>query len=241
MFSLRRFYIVSVEIPNTSRSARQIPITCSQGRLPKAWTGAAKSDGGGGGVEILAGFPEKISARVLYLSADNLNTDGIYAGKWTYKDDLTPEQMAEVTFENYDPRFNEIYRAGDVVVGGRNFGTGSSREQAATSLAHKGVPCVIAASFSQTYKRNAFNNGFPCVTCPELLGRVRELMAKQAEAGEKTIIPGDEIEIDFAKGTTTFRANTFRFPPLSGVPQALVVAGGIENQVRQQLGLSEPE
>jgi hypothetical protein len=74
-----------------------------------------------------------------------------------------------------------------------------------------------------------------------MLGRVRELLAKQIGEGEKTVIPGDEIEIDFSAGAITFRANTFRFPPLSGVPQALVVAGGIENQVRQQLGLTEPQ
>ena len=56
------------------------------------------------------------------------------------------------------------------------------------------------------------------------------------EAGGKTIIPGDEIEVDFASGIVTFRGSTFRFPPLGSVPQSLVVAGGVENQVRQRLG-----
>jgi homoaconitate hydratase len=106
-------------------------------------------------------------------------------------------------------------------------------------LQAKGIAMVIAGSYSQTYLRNAFNNGFPCVACPELVGRVRELLAKPVEQGEKTIIPGDEVEIDFSKGAITYRANTFHFPPLSEVPQALVVAGGIENQVRQRLGLTE--
>ncbi len=69
----------------------------------------------------------------------------LYAGKHTYRDDITPEQMAEVTFENYGPNFNAFYQKGDVVVGGLNFGTGSSREQAATALKFKGIPCVIAA------------------------------------------------------------------------------------------------
>ena len=96
---------------------------------------------------------------------------------------------------------------------------------------------VIAASFSQTYLRNAFNNGFPCIACPDLVTRIRELTAEQASGGSKTIIPGDEIEVDFSTGTITFRNETFRFPPLSQVPQALVVAGGVENQVRRQLGL----
>jgi len=101
-----------------------------------------------------------VRGRVLFIDKDNLNTDGIYAGKHTYRDDMTPEEMAAVTFENYDPNFNTLYQKGDVVVGGLNFGTGSSREQAATALKFKGIPCVIASSFSETYKRNAFNNGF---------------------------------------------------------------------------------
>src|SRR5207244_1745064 len=104
-------------------------------------------------VEIMAGFPSSVRGRILFIDKDNLNTDGIYAGKHTYRDDMTPEQMAEVTFENYDPNFNSLYQRGDVVVAGFNFGTGSSREQAATALKFKGIPCVIAGSFSETYKR----------------------------------------------------------------------------------------
>src|SRR5690606_36369111 len=83
-------------------------------------------------VEIIPGFPSTLRGRLLWLDRDNLNTDGIYAGKWTYKDDLTPEQMAGVIFENYDPAFRTLARPGDVVVGGANIGAGSSREQAAT-------------------------------------------------------------------------------------------------------------
>src|SRR5437867_12536643 len=82
---------------------------------------------------------------------------------------MTPEQMGAVTFENYDPTFTPLYQKGDVVVGGLNFGTGSSREQAATALKFKGIPCVIAGSFSETYKRNAFNNGFVVFECPDLV------------------------------------------------------------------------
>src|SRR5437660_944877 len=108
-------------------------------------------------VEIINGFPSSVQGRVLFVDKDNLNTDGIYGSKHTYRDDMTPEQMAAVTFENYDPNFNALYQKGDVVVGGLNFGSGSSREQAATALKFKGIPCVIAGSFSETYKRNAFN------------------------------------------------------------------------------------
>jgi len=77
-------------------------------------------------VEIIEGFPPSVRGRVLFIDKDNLNTDGIFAGKHTYRDDITPEEMAAVTFENYDPNFNNLYQKGDVVVGGLNFGTGSS-------------------------------------------------------------------------------------------------------------------
>ena len=118
-------------------------------------------------------FRRACAAGFSFIDKDNLNTDGIYASKHTYRDDMTPEQMAAVTFENYDPNFNALYQKGDVVVGGLNFGSGSSREQAATALKFKGIPCVIAGSFSETYKRNAFNNGFVVFECPELVTHLR--------------------------------------------------------------------
>src|SRR5947199_8231504 len=76
-------------------------------------------------VEMIAGFPPGVRGRVLFVDKDNLNTDGIYGSKHTYRDDMTPEEMAAVTFENYDPNFNALYQKGDVVVGARNFGSGS--------------------------------------------------------------------------------------------------------------------
>ena len=88
-------------------------------------------------------------------------------------------------------------RPGDVVVGGFNFGTGSSREQAVTALQAADIALVVAGSFSQTYLRNAFNNGFPCVASPDLLDRVRELLAAEAAAGEKSVIPGDLLRRRF--------------------------------------------
>ena len=76
-----------------------------------------------------------------------------------------------MVMENYDPEFSARTNAGDVLVGASNFGTGSSREQAVTALQAKGIAIVIAATFSQTYLRNAYNNGFACVECPELVAR----------------------------------------------------------------------
>jgi len=181
-------------------------------------------------VEIMAGFPSSVRGRVLFIDKDNLNTDGIYGSKHTYRDDMTPEQMAAVTFENYDPSFNTLYHRGDIVVGGLNFGSGSSREQAATALKFKGIPCVIAASFSETYKRNAFNNGFVVFECPELVTHLRATLTNRAPT---TV--ASEITIDYAKSILTIDEKSFAFPPLSPAAQELIVAGGAENLVATRL------
>jgi homoaconitate hydratase len=144
--------------------------------------------------------------------------------------------MARVVFENFDPGLAARLTPGDVVLGGFNFGTGSSREQAVTALRAAGIALVIAGSFSQTYLRNAFNNGFPCVECPDLLLRARALFA--SGSGARAIVPGGSVAVDYRAGTITLEDERFRFAPLGQVPQALVVAGGIENQVRRELGLA---
>jgi homoaconitate hydratase len=189
-------------------------------------------------VEILAGFPKRVRGRLLFMPQDNVNTDAIYGKDYTYRDDMTPEMMAKVVMENYDPQFAARTDAGDVIVSQFNFGTGSSREQAVTCLKAKGISLVIAASFSQTYLRNAFNNGFLCIEVPELVTRVREQFARETAAKQKTIIPGDEIDIDFASSTISWRRETFAFPALGSVPQSLVIAGGVENLVAKRLGVT---
>ncbi len=186
-------------------------------------------------VEILAGFPARIRGRLVFLPHDNLNTDGIYGKDYTYREDMTPEMMARVVMENYDPQFASRTCAGDVVVGGFNFGTGSSREQAVTALKAKGIALVIAASFSQTYLRNAFNNGFLCVECPELVRRLRIRHTAAVEREDKTVISGELIDINFAASTIGYGGEEFAFPALGSVPQSLVIAGGIEILVRRKL------
>src|SRR6266513_208378 len=183
-----------------------------------------------GSVKIMEGFPSSVRGRILFIDKDNLNTDGIYGSKHTYRDDMTPEEMAAVTFENYDPNFNTLYRSGDVVVGGLNFGSGSSREQAATALKFKGIPCVIAASFSETYKRNAFNNGFVVFECPELVAHLRATLKDRAPT---TV--ASEMTIDYGKSTLTIDGKSFTFPPLSPAAQELIVVGGAENLVAARL------
>ncbi|HEY4934414.1 MAG TPA: homoaconitase [Terriglobales bacterium] len=189
-------------------------------------------------VEILPGFPQSVRGRLVFLPQDNLNTDGIYGKDYTYREDMTSEMMAKVVMENYDPTFAGRSRAGDVVVGGFNFGTGSSREQAVTALKCAGIPLVIAGSFSQTYLRNAFNNGFLCIETPGLVNRLRAKYGDAIAHKEKTIIPGDEIEVDFAASTIRYAGEQFTFPALGSVPQSLVIAGGVENLVSAKLGLT---
>ncbi len=188
-------------------------------------------------VEIREGFPERLEGRLVYVTQPNLNTDGIYGKDYTYREGMTREDMARVVMENYDPTFAERTRAGDILVGARNFGTGSSREQAATALQAKGIPVVIAASFSQTYLRNAYNNGYPCIECPALVRRLEAVFADAITTGTATVIPGDKIAIDFRRSTVAFRGEPFTFPALGEVPQTLVVAGGVESLVRARLGL----
>lgn len=184
-------------------------------------------------VQIMEGFPESVRGRILFIDKDNLNTDGIYGSKHTYRDDMTPEAMAAVTFENYDPNFNTLYQKGDVVVGGLNFGSGSSREQAATALKFKGIPCVIAGSFSETYKRNAFNNGFVVFECPQLVTHLRNTLPDRAPT---TV--GPEITIDYAKSILSVDGKSFAFPPLSPAAQELIIVGGAEKLVASRLRAS---
>ena len=182
-------------------------------------------------VQIMPGFPERITGQLLLVPADNLNTDGIYGKDYTYKE-LPHAEMARVAMENYDPEFQQIAREGDILVGGHNFGTGSSREQAATALKHRGLQMVIAGSFSQTYKRNAFNNGYICIECPELLDDLRQTHQKQTAPTIRTETPAT---VDFTASTIYANEKTYRFSPLGEVAQELIVKGGFENVIRERL------
>jgi homoaconitate hydratase len=231
-------YLASPEVVAASAVAGYI---CSpdhgvaDARPKRNITELAAALGGAEKVEILAGFPQRVHGRLVFMPQDNVNTDAIYGKDYTYRDDMTPEMMAKVVMENYDPQFAARTQAGDVIVSQFNFGTGSSREQAVTCLKAKGIPLVIAASFSQTYLRNAFNNGFLCIEVPDFVARLQEHFAKEIAAKEKTVIPGDEIDIDFTSSTISWRGGKFSFPALGSVPQSLVIAGGVENLVAKRL------
>ena len=182
-------------------------------------------------VKILDDFPDAITGELIFCHQDNLNTDGIYPGKYTYQDDITPQQQAEVVMENYDPDFGKLVKKGDILVGGFNFGTGSSREQAATALMHRGVRLVLAGSFSETYKRNALNNGFLTIEAPEL---VEDLKAKFG-SDKLTVRTGMEATISFADSTLTADGKDYDISPVGTAAQELIVVGGLENWVKKKL------
>ncbi|KAI9669841.1 MAG: mitochondrial Homoaconitase [Caeruleum heppii] len=124
--------------------------------------------------DVLPGFPERVKGEIIFCDADNINTDGIYPGKYTYQDNITASKMAEVCMSNYDPSFSTIARDGDILVSGFNFGCGSSREQAATAILAKKIPMVIAGSFGNIFSRNSINNALMGLEVPRLVQRLRE-------------------------------------------------------------------
>jgi len=182
-------------------------------------------------VKILSDFPSVIEGNLLFCYQDNLNTDGIYPGKYTYIDDFTHEQQAGVVMENYDPEFGKIARKGDVVAGGFNFGTGSSREQAATAFKYKGIACVIAGSFSETYARNAINNGFLIIECADLVNDLKEKYGKE----KLTVQTNKKVKIDFENSSITFDGKEYSIDPVGEAAQELIITGGLEEWVKKNL------
>ncbi|KAJ3366374.1 mitochondrial Homoaconitase [Kappamyces sp. JEL0680] len=167
----------------------------------------------------IAGFDSRLKGEILFCDADNLNTDGIYPGKYTYQDDMTPEMMAQ----------------NDILVCGFNFGSGSSREQAATALLHRGIKLVLAASFSETFKRNAINNGLMVLESPELVQYLREAFRDQPK--ELTRRTGLDADIDLIQGSLAIPSRQIEMdiPSVGVAAQELIVSGGLENWVKARI------
>jgi len=142
---------------------------------------------------------------------DNVNTDVIFPGKYTYVL-MEPEEMAKHALEDLDPSFAAQVKTGDVIVAGRNFGCGSSREQAASCLKYAGVQAVIAVSFARIFFRNAINQGLPVV---------------QSEKAVRNISAGEEVEVDFERGQIKAEKGTFKFPALPDSVLSILKAGGL--------------
>ena len=122
---------------------------------------------------------------------DHVDTDVIIPAR--YLNAPSPEELAKHCMEDIDPAFATTVQPGDIIVGGANFGCGSSREHAPISIRACGVACVIAASFARIFYRNAINIGFPILECPEAAAAINN---------------GDTVSVDFATGKT-FQATAF--------------------------------
>ena len=152
---------------------------------------------------------------------DDVNTDVIFPGKYTYTV-TDAKEMARIAMEDLDPSFSANVRPGDVVVAGKNFGCGSSREQAAFCLKYAGVGAVVARSFSRLYFRNCINAGLPVITMPQ---------------SPDIFVPGAEIEIHLAEGYLLCSAGRFEFPPLPEAVIGIFRDGGLIPHTRKALGL----
>lgn len=189
-------------------------------------------------VEVLDGFPKSIEGELILCDADNINTDGIYPGKYTYQDDISKEKMAEVCMENYDSEFREKTKASDIIVSGYNFGTGSSREQAATAILAKGMKMVVAGSFGNIFSRNSINNALLTLEIPALIDSLRE---KYSGLKELTIRTGWFLKYDVTKALVTVtdsEANVVleqKVGELGTNLQDIIVKGGLEGWVKSEL------
>ncbi len=190
-----------------------------------------KSDTDAKEIEILDGIPEFIEGEIVFCYQDNLNTDGIYPGKYTYNEDITPEEQANVAMENYDPEFTSIADKGDLLAGGYNFGTGSSREQAATALKYKGIQLILGGSFSETYKRNALNNGFLAIEAPELINDLKN----EFGADKLTVRTGKTAKVNFASSKLSTGDKEYSISPVGPTAQELVLSGGLESWIKARV------
>lgn len=219
---------------------------------------------------LLPGFPAAFQGPLVFTPQDNLTTDGMYPGKYTYQDDITPERQAEVVMgvwdemclleadltENYDPAFASLVRdlkSGlpsentPVLLAGYNFGTGSSREQAATAIKNAGIPIVICGSFGDIFKRNSINNGLILIESPDLITDLTARFAKGGSRGhggndgELTVIPdGWKIRVDTLTGKIVVTMGAEGEKEYSGAKvgrsvQELWVHGGLEGYIRASL------
>jgi 3-isopropylmalate/(R)-2-methylmalate dehydratase small subunit len=151
---------------------------------------------------------------------DNVNTDVIFPGKYTYTISDAAE-MARHALEDLDSRFAKEVKPDDIIVAGKNWGCGSSHEQAVTCLKENGVGAIIAKSFGRIHYRNCLNAALPALTCPEAVGAIGD---------------GEKIEVDLQSGEIRATAGTFRFPPMPETVMAIFEAGGLVAYTRSRLG-----
>lgn len=159
---------------------------------------------------------KKIFKGRVWKYGDNVNTDVIFPGKYTYQK-MEPEEMAKHAMEDIDPDFVKKVGEGDILVAGKNFGMGSSREQAAVAIKYAGISVIIAKSFSRIYFRNAINAGMPAI--------------KSVEAVE-AIEDGDEVTVDMENGKIITKNGEFTFSPYPEAVIAILKEGGLINYIK---------
>ena len=151
---------------------------------------------------------------------DDVNTDVIFPGKYTYTV-TDPKEMAKHALEDLDPTFVGNVQPGDIVVAGKNWGNGSSREQAVGCLKYSGVTAIIAKSFGRIYFRNTVNNGLVPIACPRAVDAIQN---------------GETIEIDLDAHSIRCAAGAFDFPALSPSLLTIIETGGLIPMLRRKLG-----
>lgn len=150
---------------------------------------------------------------------DDVNTDVIFPGKYTYTVS-DPKEMAKYALEDLDPEFAKGCKAGDVVVGGENFGCGSSREQAPISIKEAGARAIVAKSFARIFFRNAINAGLLVITAPDAV-----------DAAEH----GEVIKINSDEGKISVNGKDFSYPPLASEVQEILDCGGLVEYTKKQI------
>lgn len=156
-----------------------------------------------------------------WVYGDDINTDVIFPGR--YLNIVEPDEMAEHAMEDLDTEFKGNVQNGDIVVAGKNFGCGSSREQAATCLKHAGVGAIVAKSFARIYYRNAINLGIPILVSDEAPNKISK---------------GDELEVDLESGTikNISKNETFEVKPLPEFILGIIKDGGLIPNLKKKLG-----
>lgn len=149
---------------------------------------------------------------------NDINTDEIIPAR--YLNTIVPAELARHCMEDADKDFPKKVSAGDIIVAGKNFGCGSSREHAPIAIKAAGVSCVIADSFARIFYRNAFNMGL--------------YIFESKEAAEK-IAQGDVVEVDVARGVITniAKKEEYKIIPIPKFMQELIDAGGLMEYVRK--------
>lgn len=151
---------------------------------------------------------------------DDVNTDYIIPGK--YLELVDPEEMARHAMEGIDPGFPGKVTEGDIIVGGRNFGCGSSREHAPLALKYAGVGAVIAESYARIFYRNSINIGLPALECPGIAGAVSD---------------GDVLEVDVTEGTILNKSTGVKmsFTPLPDFMVEVLNEGGLAPYLKKNM------